>query len=395
MNTKRVFLIVMDSVGIGSAPDAPEYGDAGAATLQHTAQAVGGLHLPAFEAAGLANILSLIPDQGPITGIRPAAAPAASWGAMRERSEGKDTVTGHWEIAGLLLKPGFHTFPVKTPAFPKELTDALHAATGHPLIGNCHGSGTDMIDRFGDEARERKALIVYTSADSVFQIAAHEDAVPLKQLYAACETARELCNPHRVGRVIARPFTGTSGSYTRTANRVDYAYETEEPTILQHLQQHQVPVYSVGKIEDIFAHRGITRGWHTGDNAASMARTKDLLQTLDHGFVFANFIDFDMIYGHRRDPRGYAGCLEHMDAWLAEILPLLRGDDTLILTADHGNDPIFKGTDHTREHVPLLVFRPGARTRELGIRDGFYDIAQTVAHLFDVPPMTRGKSLFA
>ncbi len=392
MSPQRVFLIVMDSVGIGTAPDAADYGDPGAATLQHTAQAVGGMHLPTFEAAGLANILSLLPDQGPITGLSPAAAPAASWGAMRERSQGKDTITGHWEIAGLLLKPGFHTFPVKTPAFPEALTDALQEATGLPLLGNCHGSGTDMIHRFGDEACSRKALIVYTSADSVFQIAAHEEVIPLQTLYAACKTARSLCDPYRVGRVIARPFTGTSGNYTRTPNRVDYAFETEEPTLFQHVQAHGVPTYSVGKIEDIFANRGITRGWHTGDNAASMARTQDLIDTLDHGFVFANFIDFDMLYGHRRDPRGYADCLEQMDAWLADILPRLRETDTLILTADHGNDPIFKGTDHTREHVPLLVYQPGRPVRELGVRDGFYDVAQSITALFNLPPMVRGVS---
>jgi phosphopentomutase len=394
MNQKRVFLIVMDSVGIGAAPDADTYGDIGAATLQHTAQAVNGLNLPTFEAAGLANILSLLPDQGPITGVQPVSNPMASWGAMRERSQGKDTITGHWEIAGLLLDPGFHTFPVKIPAFPKELTDALEAETGYPLLGNCHGSGTDMIDRFGDEACEKKALIVYTSADSVFQIAAHEDVIPLKDLYAACEAARRLCDPYRVGRVIARPFVGSSGNYRRTSNRIDYAYETEEPTLLQHLLDHGIPTYSVGKIEDIFAHRGITQGWHTGGNAASMSQTRELLETLDHGFVFANFIDFDMLYGHRRDPRGYADCLEHMDAWLKDILPLLRETDTLILTADHGNDPIFKGTDHTREQVPLLVFQPGQPVRELGLRDGFYDLAQSVAAVFGVPPMTRGVSFF-
>lgn len=392
MNSKRVFLIVMDSVGIGAAPDAEVYGDCGAATLQHTAQAAGGLRLPAFEAAGLANILSLLPDHGPITGVRPARNPAASWGAMRERSQGKDTITGHWEIAGLLLNPGFHTFSVQTPAFPKELTDALASETGYPLLGNCHGSGTDMIDRFGDEACAKKGLIVYTSADSVFQIAAHEEIIGLQNLYAACETARKLCDPYRVGRVIARPFTGGSGSYTRTANRVDYAYETEEPTLLQHLQAHGIPTYSVGKIEDIFAHRGITAGWHTGDNAASMAKTQTLLDTIDHGFVFANFIDFDMLYGHRRDSRGYAGCLEQMDTWLAGILPRLRETDTLILTADHGNDPVFKGTDHTREHVPLLVYQPARPVRELGLRDGFYDLAQSVASCFGVPPMARGVS---
>jgi len=390
---KRLFLIVMDSVGIGAAPDADDYGDLGAATLQHTAQAVGGLSLPTFERLGLANILSLAPDFGPITGLRPADRPEASWGAMRERSQGKDTITGHWEIAGLLLRPGFHLFPREVPAFPSAILDPLREATGRPLLCLRHGSGTAVIEEYGEEALRTGGLIVYTSADSVLQIAAHTDAVPLEELYDTCNTARELCDPYRVGRVIARPFIGAPGDFTRTADRVDYAYETEEPTLLQHLTAHDVPVYSVGKIEDIFAHRGITEGWHTGDNAASMARTENLMRDLDHGFVFANFIDFDMKYGHRRDPRGYADCLETMDAWLRDALPLLREGDQLILTADHGNDPIFKGTDHTRELVPLLLYAPGTPGEPLGLRDGFCDLAQHAAAVFDVPPMPRGERL--
>ncbi len=390
--SKRIFLIVMDSVGIGQAPDAGEYGDRGSATLQHTAQAMGGVSLPTFEKLGLANILTLLGDQGPITGIQPVQTPLASWGAMRELSEGKDTITGHWEIAGLLLQPGFHVFPKQDPAFPEELTRAFAQVAQRPLLGNCHASGTQIIERLGEQALREKSYIIYTSADSVFQIAAHVDAIPLEELYKACEAARKLCDPYRVGRVIARPFKGEPGAFERTTDRIDYAYETEEPTLLQHLQNHKVPVYSVGKIEDIFAHRGIDQGWHTGENASSMERTEILINELEHGFVFANFIDFDMKYGHRRDARGYADCLEHMDKWLAEILPKLRQDDTLILTADHGNDPIFKGNDHTREHVPLLVYQPGISGQALGIREGFFDLAQAIAHRFDVPPMLRGKA---
>lgn len=390
---KRLFLIVMDSVGIGAAPDAEVYGDLGAATLQHTAQAVGGLSLPTLESLGLANILSLVPDFGPISGLRPADTPRASWGAMRERSQGKDTITGHWEIAGLLLDPGFHVFPVQTPAFPAELTDELAKRTGRPLLANCHGSGTDIIARFGDEAKEKGALIVYTSADSVFQIAAHVGVVPLEELYGACKIARELCDPYRVGRVIARPFVGEPGAYTRTKDRVDYAYETEESTLLQHLKENGVPVCCVGKIEDIFARRGVTESWHTGDNAASMAQVDRLLDELDHGFIFANYIDFDMVHGHRRDPKGYAVCLEDMDRWLAGALPKLRPGDLMVLTADHGNDPIFKGSDHTRELVPLLVTGPGHTPRPLGLRHGFQDIAQSTAAFFGVPKMQRGETM--
>lgn len=388
----RVFLIVMDSVGIGAAPDADAYSDAGAATLPHIAQAVGGLNLPTFETLGLANILSLLEDQGPLTGVKPVSSPGASWGAMRERSEGKDTVTGHWEIAGLLLKPGFHLFPKSVPTFPEDITKPLKEKIGYPILGNCHASGTEIIDRLGEQAQREKALICYTSADSVFQIAAHTDAIPLQELYEICETARDLCDPYRVGRVIARPFTGTPGAYQRTSDRVDYAFETEENTLLQHLTEHDIPVFSVGKIEDIFAHRGITQGWHTGDNAASMKQMDRLVEELDSGFVFANFIDFDMDYGHRRDPKGYAQCLEHMDSWLNGFQTSLREGDVLLLTADHGNDPIFKGTDHTREIVPLLVVQPGSEPRELGIRDGFYDIAQSVATYFGTPGMARGTS---
>jgi phosphopentomutase len=392
---KRLFLIVMDSVGIGTAPDAADYGDAGAATLQHTAQAVGGLALPTFARLGLANILDLLPDQGPISGVAPAAHPEAAYGAMRERSEGKDTITGHWEISGLLLQPGFHVFPQKTPAFPAELTEAFVARTGRPLLGNCPASGTQVIETFGEAALREGAFIVYTSADSVFQIAAHTDAIPLPELYKACEIARELCDPYRVGRVIARPFTGAPGAFVRTKDRVDYAYRTEEPTLLERLTSAGVPVYSVGKIEDIFAHRGITQGWHTGGNPESMARMDQLIDGMASGFVFANFIDFDMHFGHRRDPAGYGRCLEEMDAWLCKALPRLRPDDTLILTADHGNDPIFKGTDHTREHVPLLLVHPGMAGHKLGIRDGFYDIAQSVAACFGLPALPRGTSFLA
>ncbi len=390
----RFFLIVMDSVGIGTAPDAVDYGDQGAATLPHLAQAVNGVQLPEFERQGLGNILSLLPDQGPITGIGPAESPAASWGAMRERSQGKDTITGHWEIAGLLLQPGFHLFPRTVPAFPDDITDPLKEEFGRPLLGNCHASGTEIIERLGQQAHEEKALICYTSADSVFQIAAHTDVVPLEELYTICQAARRLCDPYRVGRVIARPFTGEAGEYQRTSDRVDYAFETEENTLLQHLTEHGVPVYSVGKIEDIFAHRGIAEGWHTGDNASSMEKMDELADRLEEGFVFANFIDFDMQYGHRRDPAGYADCMENMDSWLQGFLPKLREEDTLILTADHGNDPIFKGTDHTREVVPVLGIRPGRPSEALGLRDGFYDIAQTVASHFDLPPMPRGVAFW-
>jgi phosphopentomutase len=353
------------------------------------------VHLPTFERLGLGNILSLLPDQGSICGVKSTPSPLASWGAMVEQSQGKDTITGHWEIAGLHLSPGFHLFPKETPAFPAELLKRLADETGRPLLCNQHGSGTQVIERYGEAALQQRALICYTSADSVFQIAAHVDAVPLHDLYAACKTARRLCDPYRVGRVIARPFTGTPGNFTRTTDRVDYAFQAEEKTLLERLTDEDIPVYAVGKIEDIFAGRGITHSWHTGDNASSMERVDQLIDEVESGFVFANFIDFDMLYGHRRDPIGYAACLEHMDQWVARTLPRLRKTDWLILTADHGNDPTFSGSDHTRERVPLLIIRPDAPAEKLGIRQGFYDVAQTIAARFQIPAMPRGRDIFS
>ena len=275
-------------------------------------------------------------------------------------------------------------FPTPSPSFPAEITDPFQARTGRKILGNRHGSGTAIVDELGDQALRDQAFIIYTSADSVFQIAAHTDAIPLQELYAACEIARELCNPYRVGRVIARPFAGKPGQFQRTRDRVDYAFQPDEPTILEATHAAGIPVYSVGKIEDIYAHRGITQGWHTGSNEDAMAAVDQLANEKTEGLIFANFIDYDMLYGHRRDPEGYARCLEHTDRWLADFLPKLQPDDHLIITADHGNDPTFKGTDHTREFVPLLAVQPesdgrnvstedAAPVHELGLRKGFFD----------------------
>lgn len=390
----RFFLIVLDSVGIGEAPDAAEYGDVGAATLQQTAAHVGGLSLPTFERLGLGNIPGLLPRPASeaIRGVRPVPEPLGAYGAMQELSQGKDTITGHWELAGLLLQPGFHLFPNTRPAFPSDIIDPFVEATGRGVLGNRHGSGTAIVEELGPQAMEEGKFIVYTSADSVFQIAAHTDVVPLEELYKACRIARGLCDPYRVGRVIARPFDGPPGQLRRTKDRVDFAFLAEEPTILERLHSAGKGVYSVGKIEDIFAQRGITKGWHTGNNAESQAATAELFRDLDEGFVFANFIDYDMLYGHRRDPEGYAACLEDTDQWLAEQLPQLRADDVLVITADHGNDPTFKGTDHTREFVPLLVTGPKLQGVNLGLRKGFFDVAQSVATAFGLAPMPRGTS---
>jgi phosphopentomutase len=388
----KVILVVLDSVGIGEAPDAAKYGDKGSATLQHMARAVGGLKLPTLQSMGLGNIPSLLPRGQRIRGVPPIAKPSASFGAMREVSHGKDTVTGHWEMAGLELKPGFHIFPSAPPSFPSELVDAFQRRTGRKIIGNKAASGTVIVEELGVEHMKTGAWIAYTSADSVFQIAAHEQVIPLKELYRGCVIARELCDKYRVGRVIARPFVGKPGAFTRTENRRDYAYKPDEPTVLERLKDAGVPVYAVGKIEDIFAHRGITESIHTGNNEASRELVARWTREKRKGLIMANFIDFDMLFGHRRDAAGYARALEETDAWLKDYLPLLSRNDALILTADHGNDPTFRGSDHTREFVPLLVYRPGREGLDLGLRKGFYDIAQSIAGFFGLPALPRGKS---
>lgn len=388
----RVFLIVLDSVGLGYAPDAAAYGDEGAATLPHIAQSVGGLKLPTFQALGLGNIPPITPKPLPILGVDPADAPLASYGAMQELSQGKDTVTGHWEIGGLHLDPGFHLFPPGPPSFPDELVEAFEKQTGRQILGDKAASGVPVINELGEQATNEGKWIVYTSADSVFQIAANIDVIPLEELYRACEIARKLCDPYRVGRVIARPFRGKPGSFDRTEDRRDYAFKPDEQTILERLHNVDIPVYAVGKIEDIFAHRGITHSNHTGNNHTSQKAVEAYAGEMKRGFLFANFIDFDMLYGHRRDPKGYAESLVQTDEWLSTFLPTLTTSDTLIITADHGNDPTYKGTDHTREIVPLLVYQPGRNARSLGVRKGYYDIAQSVASLFGIDPLPRGTS---
>lgn len=390
----KAILIVLDSVGIGEAPDAADFDDVGAATLPHTAQAVGGLHLPTFEALGMGNIPPLLPQGKTIPGVSAVMHPLACYGALQEVSEGKDTITGHWEIAGLEMRPGFHLFPGTYHSFPAELVKAFEEKTGRPMLGNKSASGTAIIAELGEQSIREAAWIAYTSADSVFQIAAHIDTIPLVELYRGCEIARELCNSYKFGRVIARPFTGSPGRFKRTQDRRDYAFETDEPTVLQLLHETGVPVYAIGKIEDIFAHRGISEADHTRSTSASQEAVIRFTKEKTEGLIFANFIDFDMLYGHRRDPHGYARALEQTDAFFKDYLPLLTAEDLLIITADHGNDPTFKGTDHTREYVPLLVYQPRQPARNLGIRKGFYDIAQSLASFFGIDPLPRGVPFY-
>jgi len=389
----KVILIVLDSVGIGYAPDAKDYHDTGAATLPNIGKAIGGLALPALQRLGLGNIPPLLPGSPAIPGVAPAPDPQASFGAMIEKSQGKDTITGHWEIIGMELIPGFHLFPPGPPSFPDGIMREFEQQTGRGVLGNKAASGTGIIDEFGARQLQEKKWIVYTSADSVFQIAAHEEIIPLDELYRACEIARKLCDPYRVGRVIARPFIGEPGAFKRTENRRDYAFQPTEPTLLERLTEAGVPVYAVGKIEDIVAHRGITESNHTG-NTRDSQKAVEAFMSRERGLIFANFIDFDMIYGHRRDPQGYADALKQTDAWLAGFMGNMSADDILIVTADHGNDPTFRGTDHTREAVPLLVYQTGRPARNLGVRQGFYDVAQAITSLFKIKPMPRGTSFY-
>lgn len=390
----RAFLIVLDSVGIGAAPDADDYGDEGSNTLANLAAAVGGLNVPALQSMGLGNIPAVMPNGKPLAGVPAADAPSCAYGVLQEASEGKDTTTGHWEMMGIEMKRGFALFPKDYPSFPRELIDPIETNSGRRIIGNIAASGTAIIQELGDEHVRSGAIIVYTSADSVLQVAAHENVVPLEELYSICGMIRELANPYRIGRVIARPFIGRSGNYTRTENRRDFSYPLPEPMLLDKLTENGVRVVTVGKLDDIFAGQGITESRHVENNRDAQNHLLELASSTDSSpcFVFANLIDFDMLYGHRRDTSGYAGALEDTDSFLAKFLPLLKNDDILLITADHGNDPTFKGSDHTREYVPLLVKARGLAGLSLGIRKGFYDIAQSLAGFFNIPSMRRGLS---
>ena len=311
---------------------------------------------------------------------------------MQERSKGKDTTTGHWEMAGLVMEKGFHVFPHEYPSFPDPLIHEFERRTGRKTMGNKAASGLAIIDELGSRQMEEGAWIVYTSADSVFQIAAHEDIIPLPELYSGCRVARELCNPYVVGRVIARPYVGTPGHFTRTENRRDFSYPIPEPTILDRLSGNGIRTITVGKLDDIFANQGIAESFHAENNLDAEQSLLKLADRQDSFFCFANLIDFDMLYGHRRDSAGYASALGKTDHFLETLLSKLKPDDLLMITADHGNDPTFKGSDHTREFVPLLTWGTGQANKSLGIRNGFYDIAQTVASFFRIPAMPRGIS---
>ncbi|BCR04393.1 phosphopentomutase [Desulfuromonas versatilis] len=370
----RVVLITLDGVGVGALPDAAAYGDGEANTLLHVARACGGLKLPNLQRLGLGNILE-------VPGVGPVALPEAAWGRMRERSVGKDTTTGHWEIAGLVQTEALPTYP---EGFPEEIIAAFERETGLRPLGNIAASGTDILVTLGEEHLASGRPIVYTSADSVFQIAAHEEVIPVQRLYELCRIAREILNPYRVGRVIARPFLGScAADFQRTARRHDFSLPPTGTTILDRMAGAGLEVFGVGKIRDIFAGRGVTGYQYSESNADGMAKTLASLEDLERGLVFTNLVDFDMLYGHRRDARGFGGCLEEFDLWLPRLLEQLGQRDLVILTADHGCDPTTAGTDHTREYVPLMIWSktPGWRG-DLGERESFAEVAATIAQVF-------------
>lgn len=381
----KITVIVLDSVGIGELPDAPAYGDAGAHTLGHIAERKADLSLPNMRRLGLANIAR-------IADWTEHDAPVGYYGKMAEVSVGKDTMTGHWELMGLRIDTPFRTFP---NGFPPELLAAFEEETGRPVIGNKPASGTEILDELGEEQMKSGAWIVYTSADSVFQLAAHEEIIPLEELYDACRIARRLtlADEYAVGRVIARPYVGTPGAFKRTSNRHDYAVKPPQPTVLNALKQANHDVIAVGKINDIFSGEGITKAIPTKSNEDGIAVTIREMQGDYRGLLFTNLVDFDSLYGHRRDPEGYGKALEVFDRAVPELMAATGPNDLLIITADHGNDPIHAGTDHTREYVPLLAYSPRfTGSGKLATRDSFADLAATIADNFGLSFATHGSS---
>jgi phosphopentomutase len=382
---RRAAIIVLDGVGIGSAPDAGVYGDEGSNTLGNVSRAVGGLVMPQFMAAGLGCC-------GDLVGVPPVTSPRAAHGTCEPASPGKDSTTGHWELCGLILDAPFPTFP---NGFPPEVLDAFSHRTGRGVLGNAAASGTAILEQYGVEHRRTGKWIVYTSADSVFQVAAHEAVVPLEELYAACAAARELLTGrYGVSRVIARPFTGDTGAWTRTVHRRDFSLPPPAPTLLDRLAERQIPRVGVGKVDDLFAGRGIS-SVHAATNAEAYALIEGALSVMHRGLLLANVIEFDQSWGHRNDVAGFEAGLRELDRTLPRLLDTVREDDLVIFTADHGNDPTTPSTDHSREIVPLLVTGPKVRPVALGRRRSFADVGQTVAEFLGAPPLDSGTSFLS
>ena len=379
------FIIILDGVGIGELPDAQNYGDEGSDTLCNIAKSVNGLHLPNLEILGLGNIKDIV-------GVNNIANPLASFGKMKEISKGKDSTTGHWEIGGLEIDFDFSYFP---HGFPAEITDKFLQLTGcKGILGNKPASGTEIIKELGDEHVKTGYPIIYTSADSVFQIAAHEKVIPLEQQYEICEITRKkvLIPPLIVGRVIARPFLGQNGDYIRTTNRKDYSLDPPSETVLDVLNSEKIQTVAIGKISDLFNNRGIKIAEHTKSNQEEMEKLLEYSKKVKNSFIFANLVDFDVYFGHRNDPEGFAAALKEFDSFLSSFLSNLDESDAVIITADHGNDPTTPSTDHSREYVPLLFYHKGEKSRNLGIRNTFSDVGKTVADFFNVKNSLKGVS---
>ena len=381
---KRAIVIVLDGVGAGANPDADTYGDAGASSLEHCAQAIGGLALPNLGTIGIGNIT-------PILGTPPTTHVRGSYGRMASAAAGKDSTTGHWEMMGVVLKKPLPTYP---HGFPADVVSEFEQKIGRKVIGNVVASGTEVIKALGEEHVRTGSPILYTSADSVFQLAAHQEIIPLDELYSMCETARSmLTGDNAVGRVIARPFIGTSGNFKRTEHRRDFSLAPLGTTLLDLLKDAGKEVVGIGKIEDLFAGRGLTQRDHTETNREGMAATLRWIQQDFEGLLFVNLVEFDMLWGHRRDSEGYAQALRDVDTWFAQVQQVLRPDDTIFFTADHGVDPTYRGTDHTRECVPLLTYgQPIHSGINLETRSTFADLGQTLAQVFGVGPLAFGTS---
>ncbi len=390
---RRVILVVMDSVGVGELPDAAEYGDQGSDTLGHSASAFGGVSLPNLESLGLGCLTRLWVEKGTVPKGTVPFSIIGSYGKMAEISQGKDTTTGHWEMMGVEVDKAFPTYP---HGFPADLIQKFESKIGRKTLGNKPASGTEIIKELGEEHYKTGNPIVYTSGDSVFQIAAHEEIIPLEELYRICKIAREmLTGEHAVGRVIARPFVGKPGSFSRTHHRHDYSLEPFTPTLLEIMQSHEIPVLSAGKIWDIFVGKGVTRHLEGGPNEEVMEKILEGVADpkFDRGLLFANLVDFDMLYNHRQDPLGFIRAMIDFDQFLPRLFAAMKENDLLMITADHGNDPTDNSTDHTREYVPILCYGEKIkRGINLGVRKSFADCGQTIADLFGLPPLKIGKS---
>jgi len=382
---KNFVIVLLDGVGVGELPDADRYGDVGSSTLTNIAKAINGLSLPNLQALGLGNIVD-------IEGVPKTNSPSASFGKMIEKAPGKDSVSGHWEIAGLELDFDFPYYP---DGFPDRIIKQFLELTGFKgILGNKAASGTEIILELGDKHMETGFPIIYTSADSVFQIAAHEDVIPLQRLYEICEISREkiFVSDDSIGRIIARPFLGENGNYTRTINRKDYALSPPSNTIMDHLKIEGIETFAIGKINDLFNHRGITQPVKSKSNEEGIEKLIQTIEQNNNSFIFVNLVDFDVYYGHRNDPVGFAKALSYFDEMLPEILDRLDIDDTLIITADHGNDPTTPSTDHSREYIPLLYYEKGKSGVDLGVRSTFADIGKSAATFFSIKNDLKGKS---